>query len=105
MGIGLVPTCDIRGVALLLLFGGAGHSTFLRNSVEVVEDLHGSLKREAAKWRSNRSLTTMPLSQLHFMFMFVCVCRECDVGGSDDAFFDPDTSRDHRLDDARRAPA
>ena len=28
----------------------------------------------------------MLLSQLHFMFMFVCVCRECDVGGSDDAF-------------------
>jgi hypothetical protein len=26
-----------------------GRSTFLRNLVEVVEDLHASLKREAAK--------------------------------------------------------
>jgi len=34
---------------LLLLFGGAGRSTFLRNLVEVVEDIHASLKREAAK--------------------------------------------------------
>ena len=49
-----------------------------------MEDLYASLKREAAKKRSNRTLTAMPLSQL-FLCLFV-VCRECDVGGSDDAF-------------------
>jgi hypothetical protein len=45
----------------------------------------------------------MPLSQLHIMF--VGACRECDIGEVDDAFFDPDASRDHRLDDARRVPS
>jgi multidrug efflux pump subunit AcrB len=48
-------------------------------------------------------LTAMPLSQLHIMF--VGACRECDIGEVDDAFFDPDASRDHRLDDARRVPS
>ena len=40
--------------------------------------IYASLKREAAKWRSNRSLTAMPLSQLHLLF--VMVCREYNVG-------------------------
>jgi hypothetical protein len=66
------------------------------------EDLYASLKREAAKLRSNRSLTAMPFSQLHFMFVGGRMRRWRD---SDDAFFDPDESRDHRLDDARRVPA
>jgi hypothetical protein len=33
----------------LYFFSSGGRSTFLRNLVEVVEDLHASLKREAAK--------------------------------------------------------
>ena len=40
----------------------------------------------------------MPLSQLHFMFVGGRMRR---WRGSDDVFFDPDASRDHRLDDAR----
>ena len=34
-----------------------------------MENLHASLERDAAKLRSNRSLTAMPLSHLDFMFV------------------------------------
>ena len=42
------------------------------------------------------SLTAMPSSQLHFMFVGG-LPRMRHWRGSDDVFFDPDASRDHRL--------
>src|SRR5579871_380686 len=66
-------------------------------------NLNASPKREAAKRRSNKTLTTMSFCKPHFAFIWLP--RMDAMEGSDDAFLDPDASCHHWVDNARRVPA
>jgi hypothetical protein len=73
-GKGRYGALRLRGARIIPILANivaGGHAALQRFCVmaEVVEKLRASLKREDVRERSNGSLTAMPLSQLHFMFM------------------------------------